>query len=297
MPTQQNIRDYLVPANNVESTSVRQFTELIMEEASRYKLQILTKLTEATEKLDAIMLERDDLKTRLIAAESTAVAALDQVAALRGEMNELKEVLSQRQDTIMRDSDHEDDHERERVNDETDAGEQKVLPEGVATEVLKEMVRNHQREEDNYFRRSLMITVGSAENGDFSTWRHKMYCMGLHFLYHEAVSHFVTGRGNLRLTYRSEYEMRKNLIEARKFCKSRNLRNIHIDFMVPKRYVDTKKRMMRKGRQLKANGLIGVYDVLFRGGHAVLRTYSQTQGVKYYKEDEIPEQAFEAQIA
>ena len=55
--------------------------------------------------------------------------------------------------------------------------------------------------------------------------------------------------------------------------------------------------MMRKGRQLKANGLIGVYDVLFRVGHAVLRTYSQTQGVKYYKEDEIPEQAFEAQIA
>ena len=244
MPTQQNIRDFLVPVNNVESTSIRQFTELIMEEASRYKLQILTKLTEATEKLDAIMLERDDLKTRLIAAESTAAAALDQVAALRGEMNELKEVLSQRQDTIMRDSDHEDDHERERVNDETDAGEQIVLPEGVTTEVLKEMVRNHQREEDNYFRRSLMITVGSAENGDFSTWRHKMYCMGLHFLYHEAVSHFVTGRGNLRLTYRSEYEMRKNLIEARKFCKSRNLRNIHIDFMVPKRYVDTKKRMM-----------------------------------------------------
>ena len=297
MPTQQNIRDFLVPANNVESTSIRQFTELIMEEASRYKLQILTKLTEATEKLDAIMLERDDLKTRLIAAESTAAAALDQVAALRGEMNELKEVLSQRQDTIMRDSDHEDDHERERVNDETDAGEQIVLPEGVTTEVLKEMVRNHQREEDNYFRRSLMITVGSAENGDFSTWRHKMYCMGLHFLYHEAVSHFVTGRGNLRLTYRSEYEMRKNLIEARKFCKSRNLRNIHIDFMVPKRYVDTKKRMMRKGRQLKANGLVGVYDVLFCGGHAVLRTYSQTQGVKYYKEDEIPEQEFEAQIA
>ena len=297
MPTQQNIRDYLVPANNVESTSIRQFTELIMEEAIRYKLQILTKLIEATEKLDAIMLERDDLKTRLIAAESTAAAALDQVAALRGEMNELKEVLSQRQDTIMRDSDHEDDHERERVNDETDAGEQIVLPEGVTTEVLKEMVRNHQCEEDNYFRRSLMITVGSAENGDFSTWRHKMYCMGLHFLYHEAVSHFVTGRGNLRLTYRSEYEMRKNLIEARKFCKSRNLRNIHIDFMVPKRYVDTKKRMMRKGRQLKANGLVGVYDVLFRGGHAVLRTYSQTQGVKYYKEDEIPEQEFEAQIA
>ena len=71
MPTQQNIRDFLVPANNVESTYIRQFTELIMEEASRYKLQILTKLTEATEKLDAIMLERDDLKTRVIAAERT----------------------------------------------------------------------------------------------------------------------------------------------------------------------------------------------------------------------------------
>ena len=44
---------------SVESTSVRQVTEQFMEEANRYKLQILLELTEATEKLDEIMLERD----------------------------------------------------------------------------------------------------------------------------------------------------------------------------------------------------------------------------------------------
>ena len=41
------------------------------------------------------MLERDDLKTRLIAAERTSVAAMDEVAALRGEINELKDALSE----------------------------------------------------------------------------------------------------------------------------------------------------------------------------------------------------------
>ena len=43
------------------------------------------------------MLERDDLKTRLIAAESTAAAALDQVAALRGEMRIMRMIMKGRE--------------------------------------------------------------------------------------------------------------------------------------------------------------------------------------------------------
>ena len=305
MPTQQDIRDYLVD-NNVESTStvnladsihiefVRQVVDVdqFVEEARR---TLADTRREQAEMLDQIRLERDELKTRLIDAERNSAAAKDEVVALRSEINELKEALNQRQDPVMREPENEDDDmdnvgdrsDRDGVNQEVRGS---ILPENVTPEVLSAMVTNHQRDEDCYFRSSLMITVGSGEFGDFRSWRHKLYCMGLHFLYHEAVSHYVTGRGNLRLTYRSEYEMRKKIIEARKFCKERHLQHIKIEFMVPPRFVEEKKKMMRKGRIMKANGLIGVYDVLIKWGQPVLRTFSQAQGVRFLKANEIPEQ-------
>ena len=330
MPTQADIRNYIVPANNnVESTSqvmnladsvhsefVRQVMEQFIEGFNRsltvsgmesrlteqqvehHRSQILQN-QKLIEKLDQMMLERDDLKNRLNDAERASTSALDEVAALRDEINELKKALSQRQDT-MRDSDHEvedpeDVHQSEdrSEGDEVninDGGNQTILPENVTPEVLSAMVTNHQREDDCYWRSSLMITVGSGEFGDFKSWRHKLYCMGLHFLYHETVSHYVTGRGNLRLTYRSEYEMRMKIIQARRFCKDRNLRNIHVEFMVPPRFVQEKKKMMKSERQMKANGLIGVYDCIIKWGQPVLRTFSQTQGVQYLKANEIPEE-------
>ena len=117
----------------------------------------------------------------------------------------MKDAFSLRQDT---DSDHEveDVHQDEYRSEGdgvniNDGGNQTILPEYVTPEVLSAMVTNHQCDEDCYWRSSLMIMVGSGEFGDFKSWRHKLYCMGLHFLYHETVSHYMTGRGNLRLTY------------------------------------------------------------------------------------------------
>ena len=138
MPTQADIRNYIGPANNnVQSTSqvinladsvhsefVRQVMEQFIEEFDRNLTisEMESRLTEQqveynrsqilqnqkmTEKLDQMMLESHDLKNRLNVAERTSAAALDEVAALRGEINELKNALSQRQDTTMRDSDHE----------------------------------------------------------------------------------------------------------------------------------------------------------------------------------------------
>lgn len=299
MPTQQDIRHYLVDSNE-ESTDVERRVNLA-ESFEEIKREQAAQNQKMTEMIDQIMLERDDLKTRLIVAERTSAAAMEEIVALRGQINELK---NQRQGNSMRDSDHHEDEDTgdgsegdgpsapvNGVNNEDNQDvQQTILPENVTPEVLSAMVTNHQREEDCYWRSSLMITVGSGEFGDFRSWRHKLYCMGLHFLYHEAVSHFVTGRGNLRLTYRSEYEMRKKIIEARKFCKEKNLRNVHIEFMVPPRFVQEKKEMMKKGRQMKANGLIGVYDVLIKWGQPVLRTFSQAQGVQYLKVNQIPEE-------
>ena len=129
MPTQADIRNYIVPANNnVESTSqvinladsvrsdfVRQVCEQFIEEFNinlteqqvEYNRSQILQNQKMTEKLDQMMLESHDLKNRLNVAERTSAAALDEVAALRGEINELKNALSQRQDTTMRDSDHE----------------------------------------------------------------------------------------------------------------------------------------------------------------------------------------------
>ena len=179
MPTQADIRNYIVPANNnVESTSqvmnladsvhsefVRQVMEQFIEGFNRsltvsgmehHRSQILQN-QKLIEKLDQMMLERDDLKNRLIDAERASTSALDEVAALRDEINELKKALSQRQDT-MRDSDHEvedpgdeyqaeDSSEGDGVNI-NDGGNQTILPENVTPEVLSAMVTNHQRDED-----------------------------------------------------------------------------------------------------------------------------------------------------
>ena len=180
MPTQADIRNYIVPANNnVESTSqvinladsvrsdfVRQVCEQFIEEFNinlteqqvEYNRSQILQNQKMTEKLDQMMLESHDLKNRLNVAERTSAAALDEVAALRGEINELKNALSQRQDTTMRDSDHEvedpedeyqaeDSSEGDGVNI-NDRGNQTILPENVTPEVLSAMVTNHQRDED-----------------------------------------------------------------------------------------------------------------------------------------------------
>ena len=181
MPTQADIRNYIVPANNnVESTSqvinladsvrsdfVRQVCEQFIEEFNinlteqqvEYNRSQILQNQKMTEKLDQMMLESHDLKNRLNVAERTSAAALDEVAALRGEINELKNALSQRQDTTMRDSDHEvedpedeyqaeDSSEGDGVNI-NDGGNQTILPENVTPEVLSAMVTNHQRDEDH----------------------------------------------------------------------------------------------------------------------------------------------------
>ena len=128
MPTQADIRNYIVPANNnVESTSqvmnladsvhsefVRQVMEQFIEGFNRsltisgmesrlteqqvehHRSQILQN-QKLIEKLDQMMLERDDLKNRLNVAERISTAALNEVAALRDDINELKNALSQRQ--------------------------------------------------------------------------------------------------------------------------------------------------------------------------------------------------------
>ena len=60
--------------------------------------------------------------------------------------------------------------------------------------------------------------------------------------------------------------------------------------MVPPRFVPEKKKTMKSGRQMKANGLVGVYDVLIKYGQPVLRTFSQTKGVQYLKVNDILEE-------
>ena len=75
--------------------------------------------------------------------------------------------------------------------------------------------------------------------------------------------------------------MRKTLIRGRKFCKKNQIQNIHIEYLLPTRFVNVKKQMMRYARQMKINQKIYSYDVIMREAEPVLRTFYQSDGVMY----------------
>ena len=184
------------------------------------------------------------------------------------------------------------DEEGNRDTDGADAELQQhhCLPNGVTPEVMQSIINNHQREEDRYWRSSLMVTAGTTGRTDYRGWVQWLRSLGLYFLVEGAHTHYITGRRNLRLTYPAEIDMRRKLIEARKFCKENQLRCIHVEFLVPKRFVDTKKRMMRYGRELKRDNVVTAYDVVMRQSVPVLRTFEQTIGVKFWSLEELQNQ-------
>ena len=65
---------------------------------------------------------------------------------------------------------------------------------------------------------------------------------------------------------------------------------IHVEFLVPKRFVDTKKRKMRYGRELKRDNVVTAYDVVMKQSIPVLRTFKQTMGVKFLSLEELQNQ-------
>ena len=89
---------------------------------------------------------------------------------------------------------------------------------------------------------------------------HKLRSCGLHFMVEGVRSHYVTGCGNLCLTFASEFEMRKTLIKGRKYYKENQIQNFHIEYMISPHFV--KKQMMRYGRLMKRDQRITSYDVI-----------------------------------
>ena len=295
MPTQQRITQYLVPNSNDDNLSgdvgPRQNEDgVVLTEMEKMCEQMVSEFKKSTEAVVAqmkIMMEnnagkvieiRSEMNERLIRAEKTIVETMEEVLRLRSEILELK---NQRQ------SQPEEGEDVEVGREQGDR--QQELPHGVSSEVLLSMIQNHQRAEDEYWRSSLMITIGSGEFGNYTSWVHKLRTCGLHFLLESVRSHYVTGRGNLRLTFATEFEMRKTLIRGRKYCKEKRITNIHIEFLVPKRYVSVKKKFMRYGRQLKINQNVTSYDVIMRGGEPVLRTFHHSVGVRYWTLQELEE--------
>ena len=158
---------------------------------------------------------RAEMDERVLLAEKTVVETMEEVVRLRYEVLDLRNALNQRP------------RQSEEGNDGRDEGEQpdqpQVLPGGVSSEVLRSMAKDHQCVEDNYWHSSLMITIGSAEYRDYRSWMHKLRSCGLHFMVAGVRSHYVTGCGNLCLTFASEFEMRKTLIKGRKYCKENQI--------------------------------------------------------------------------
>ena len=286
MPAQQqSITQFLVPIRSNENDNERNDVDPMQA-----VMNLMERMCQHLETVsDKIVKMRSDMNERIMMAESTVVEANEEVSRLRSEVLVLRNALNQRPR-------HTDDGAGDR--DEGDEGDgngtghdhQQVLPQVVSSNVLMSMINNHQRLEDGYWRSSLMITIGSGEFGTYKSWLHKLRTCGLHFLLEGVRSHYITGRGNLRLTFATEFEMRKALIRARKYCKEKRITNIHVEFLLPPRYVRVKKAMMRYGRQLKMNQNITSYDSIMKGGEPVLRTFHHSVGVRYWTLQELEQQ-------
>ena len=217
MPAQQqSIRQYLTTNNSNEDVQTMQPLEVVLENLCEqlvleFKKSTQTVLSEMKtileHNIEKVAEIRTEMNERILIAERTVVETMEEVVRLRSEVLDLRKAMNQRpgqteEGEVDRDEGEGHDHPQ-------------VLPEGVSSEVLVSMAKDHQRVQDNYWRSSLMITIGAGEKGDYRTWMHKLRTCGLHFMVNGVRSHYVTGRGNLRLTFASEYEMRKTLIRGR----------------------------------------------------------------------------------
>ena len=297
MPTQQRITQYLVPNSNNDNDEVevdprprQPEVGVVLIEMEKMCQQMVVEFKKSTDtamdgmktmlecNTDKVMEIRSEINERLLRAEKTIIETMEAVIKLRAEIDLSNQTQGQAHGGV---------GEVGRAQGEE---HHQALPVVVSSEVLTSMVNNHQRVEDNYWRSSLMITIGSGEFGDYRSWLHKLRTCGLHFMLEGVRSHFITGRGNLRLTFATEFEMRKILIRGRKYCKEKGIRNLHIEFLIPPRHVNVKKQMMRYGRQMKINQRITSYDVIIRGGLPVLRTFHHSDGVKYWTLGDLQQQ-------
>ena len=286
MPAQQqSIRQYLTPNNVNENGDVqsKQPLEVMLENLCEqlvleFKKSTQTVLSEMKtimeHNIEKVAVMRSEMNERIVTAERTVMETMEEVVRLRSEVIELRKAMNQRPEQT---------EDGDVGRDEEDGNDlPQDLPDGVSSELLRSMAKNHQRVQDTYWRSSLMITTGAAEKGDYRSWMHKLRTCGLHFMVEGVRSHYITGKGNLRLTFASEFEMRKTLIRGRKYCKENLIQRIHIEYMTPPRYVNVKKQMMRYGRLMKKSQRISSYDVVMRQSEPVLRTFHQSDGVVYW---------------
>ena len=177
-------------------------------------------------------------------------------------------------------------------NGEVEVGNVSPLPPGVTPEVLTSMVRDWRRLDENYWRRSIMISgIGAPGDSDsFRAVRERLRAVGLAYLAEDCVSNYITGRGSIRLSYQAEYDARRYIIKARKTLKESGNRQVHVEYLVPNRMVASKKKLMKFGRLQKSNGVISSYDVMVKNNEPVLRTFKHGTGVRYIQIDEIDQQ-------
>ena len=163
------------------------------------------------------------------------------------------------------------------------------LPPGVTPEVLTSMARDWRRLDENYWRRSIMISgIGSPGDSDsYRAVRERLRAVGLAYLVEDCVSNYITGRGSIRLSYQMEHDAKRYIIRARKTLKESGNRQVHVEYLVPSRMVASKKKLMQFGRRQKADGAISSYDVMVKNNEPVLRTFKHGTGVVYINIDQI----------
>ena len=307
MPSQPTIRDYFQPRatgsdNSDGAETDGPFDRLMqfvhqniqrLDNSSRAGMAqieslIQTAFTKMEEENRQIKVRMED---KLREAETSIAESRREVARLSAEIADLRNVVNQRPgQTDAVDGGEVVDVDRD-MDIGVDGGGAGQQQHGLTQELLQSMINNHMREQDRYWRNSLMITAGTGtSHSDYRSWVQWLRSLGLYSLVEGAHSHYITGRGNLRLTYPAEIDMRRTLIQARKICMDKQLRCIHIEFLIPKRFVETKKMMMRMGREMKRDDIVSAYDVVMKESVPMLRTFKQTVGVKFWSLEELQNQ-------
>ena len=210
MPSQPQITDYFtvsrdssansngdepdVPANPMDRLMqfVQQQVE-IMDRSNRSGMaQIESLIHTAFTKMEE---ENHQIRIKLREAEMSIAESRGEVARLTEEIAELRNVVHRQEQRDVGDVGEQLDEEGNRNTDVADAGgaghQQQVLADGVTPELLQSMIHNHLREEDRYWRSSLMVTAGTTGHTDYRSWVQWLQSLGLYSLVEGAHSHYI----------------------------------------------------------------------------------------------------------
>lgn len=147
-------------------------------------------------------------------------------------------------------------------------------------ENLDHLLKRHRYEKDDYWMKTLMITglTMDPEHSDLDFYNRAKAMLAkirLEDFMYKVHKFYLTSGGTLRLTFMSSQDAAVNLIQLKKSLRRMNNRSVRVSRMVPTRFMGLKKKLLKKGADLKQRKIISSFDVLMQDGLVKLRVFSR----------------------